>query len=411
MALVACPTASIGTVARTDASAGRRAPFPRPSTRTSPSAASPPRAPSAPGATSIERPEGNVLVDSPRAAGPAARGPRGAGRRPHALSHASRRRRRPRGPARALRLRARPPRGRRHGGHARRRAPHRRPRARPPRRRPARHPDPGPHARPRGAALPREVPLHGRPPRVVAPARRASSPSATPAGTPGTEQIRSMERLLDFRFEWVLPGHGAWHHAASAGAMRRELEALRRRDATAVSRGDGQAAVLDGDEQQPPLRQTGQRLAHRRRPLGRREDDDAASAAGAAGLAAPGARAERRLDRGLDRRATRRPAPAAGAPPTRARRAVPIARKSRASAASAISRAAAADVVEARGDREVALEAGAEDLPVVHARGVRGAGVEERQVAQPCRRIDVAPVGVDAARREAEACRPPESGG
>jgi glyoxylase-like metal-dependent hydrolase (beta-lactamase superfamily II)/ferredoxin len=38
------------------------------------------------------------------------------------------------------------------------------------------------------------------------------------------EQIRSMERLLDFSFEWVLPGHGAWHQAESPGAMRRELE-------------------------------------------------------------------------------------------------------------------------------------------------------------------------------------------
>jgi glyoxylase-like metal-dependent hydrolase (beta-lactamase superfamily II)/ferredoxin len=37
-------------------------------------------------------------------------------------------------------------------------------------------------------------------------------------------QIRSMERLLDFPFEWVLPGHGAWHHAASAAAMRVQLE-------------------------------------------------------------------------------------------------------------------------------------------------------------------------------------------
>ena len=36
--------------------------------------------------------------------------------------------------------------------------------------------------------------------------------------------IRSMERLLDYRFEWVLPGHGAWHRADSAAAMRRELE-------------------------------------------------------------------------------------------------------------------------------------------------------------------------------------------
>ena len=36
--------------------------------------------------------------------------------------------------------------------------------------------------------------------------------------------IRSMERLLDFQFEWVLPGHGAWHRAESPAAMRRELE-------------------------------------------------------------------------------------------------------------------------------------------------------------------------------------------
>lgn len=28
-----------------------------------------------------------------------------------------------------------------------------------------------------------------------------------------SEQRRSMERLLDYRFEWVLPGHGARHHA------------------------------------------------------------------------------------------------------------------------------------------------------------------------------------------------------
>jgi glyoxylase-like metal-dependent hydrolase (beta-lactamase superfamily II)/ferredoxin len=38
------------------------------------------------------------------------------------------------------------------------------------------------------------------------------------------EQTRSMERLLDYSFEWVLPGHGAWHHAESPAAMRRELE-------------------------------------------------------------------------------------------------------------------------------------------------------------------------------------------
>jgi glyoxylase-like metal-dependent hydrolase (beta-lactamase superfamily II)/ferredoxin len=36
--------------------------------------------------------------------------------------------------------------------------------------------------------------------------------------------IRSMEGLLDYRFEWVLPGHGAWYRAVDADAMRRELE-------------------------------------------------------------------------------------------------------------------------------------------------------------------------------------------
>lgn len=40
------------------------------------------------------------------------------------------------------------------------------------------------------------------------------------------EQIRSMERLLDHRFAWVLPGHGRRHHAPSDEAMRAELTAL-----------------------------------------------------------------------------------------------------------------------------------------------------------------------------------------
>ena len=38
------------------------------------------------------------------------------------------------------------------------------------------------------------------------------------------EQIVSMERLLDFSFEWVLPGHGGWHKAASSEEMRRDLQ-------------------------------------------------------------------------------------------------------------------------------------------------------------------------------------------
>jgi len=31
-----------------------------------------------------------------------------------------------------------------------------------------------------------------------------------------SEQVKSMERLLDYRFEWVLPGHGRIHHAPPA---------------------------------------------------------------------------------------------------------------------------------------------------------------------------------------------------
>jgi glyoxylase-like metal-dependent hydrolase (beta-lactamase superfamily II)/ferredoxin len=38
------------------------------------------------------------------------------------------------------------------------------------------------------------------------------------------KQILSMEKLLDFSFEWILPGHGAWHHAACPAVMKKELE-------------------------------------------------------------------------------------------------------------------------------------------------------------------------------------------
>jgi len=40
------------------------------------------------------------------------------------------------------------------------------------------------------------------------------------------DQVRSLERLLDFRFEWVLPGHEGRFRASSPAAMRRELERL-----------------------------------------------------------------------------------------------------------------------------------------------------------------------------------------
>jgi len=36
-------------------------------------------------------------------------------------------------------------------------------------------------------------------------------------------QTRSMERLFDYSFEWVLPGHGGGHRAVSAAAMRDEV--------------------------------------------------------------------------------------------------------------------------------------------------------------------------------------------
>jgi glyoxylase-like metal-dependent hydrolase (beta-lactamase superfamily II)/ferredoxin len=38
------------------------------------------------------------------------------------------------------------------------------------------------------------------------------------------EQLRSLARLRDLRFEWVLPGHGRRHHAASPDAMRAEID-------------------------------------------------------------------------------------------------------------------------------------------------------------------------------------------
>lgn len=40
------------------------------------------------------------------------------------------------------------------------------------------------------------------------------------------EQARSMERLLDHRFSWVLPGHGRVLHAGSPGRMRELLSRL-----------------------------------------------------------------------------------------------------------------------------------------------------------------------------------------
>ena len=42
-------------------------------------------------------------------------------------------------------------------------------------------------------------------------------------------QTRSMQRLADLSFEWILPGHGRRWHAPSREAMRAELRALAER--------------------------------------------------------------------------------------------------------------------------------------------------------------------------------------
>ena len=207
------------------------------------------------------------------------------------------------------------------------------------------------------------------------------------------ETIRSMERLLDFEFEWVLPGHGERFRAESPAAMRREARALRRLDeATRV-------------------RLCGRRDAARPRSPGfsaatssSRPPDSRPSASRTAGVFSGGARittqppppaphafpAQAPADRSLRRSPLRcpartRPARAAGAPPTRAAAPSPSP-GSRPPDGLGHLAGRVADLVEARRDEMVALQARAEDLPVVHSRGVRGPGVEERQVPEPCRR-------------------------
>ena len=87
---------------------------------------------------------------------------------------------------------------------------------------PPRDPDAGAHAGPRGAAAPGAVPVHGRSPGVVAGGRGAATRSREVCWYSWAEQGASMARLLDQRFEWVLPGHGRIHHAP-ADVMRARL--------------------------------------------------------------------------------------------------------------------------------------------------------------------------------------------
>ena len=55
------------------------------------------------------------------------------------------------------------------------------------------------------------------------PERRELAASRTYCWHSWEEQQESMQRLFDYRFEWVLPGHGRRHHA-SAEAMRELLQ-------------------------------------------------------------------------------------------------------------------------------------------------------------------------------------------
>jgi glyoxylase-like metal-dependent hydrolase (beta-lactamase superfamily II)/ferredoxin len=222
MALVACPTASIGTASRTDATPGVRA---YPETIDENVSFCGFTAESSFGAWSyfIERPEGNVLVDSPRAAGPLLKALEGRGgvatlfltHRDDVADHAALRRRfgcervlheddvtrgtqeieRPLSGSEPVRL--------------------------------ADDllaiPTPG-HTRGHAVLLYRDKYLFTGDHLAWSLRRRhlVAFRDANWYSWPAT--IRSMERLLDFRFEWVLPGHGSWHHAESPAAMRRELE-------------------------------------------------------------------------------------------------------------------------------------------------------------------------------------------
>ena len=222
MALVACPTASIGTSPRADASEGARA-FPEPIHDnvsfcgfTSESSF---------GAWSylIERPEGNVLVDSPRAAGPLLSALEARGgvatmfltHRDDVADHAAFRKRF--GCVRVLHeddvTSSTRDVERQIGGLE-----------------PVSLaedliaiPTPG-HTRGHAVLLYRERYLFSGD-HLAWSRRRGHLVAFRDANWYSwPETIRSMERLLDYSFEWVLPGHGERYRAESPATMRRQLE-------------------------------------------------------------------------------------------------------------------------------------------------------------------------------------------
>jgi glyoxylase-like metal-dependent hydrolase (beta-lactamase superfamily II)/ferredoxin len=221
MALVACPTASIGTVSRTNASEAAAA---YPETVDENVSFCGFTAESSFGAWSyfVERPEGNVLVDSPRAAGPllSALESRG-GVRTLFLTHrddvadheAFRRRFRcervlhaddvaagTRGVERSWTGREPEPIG----------------------------PDllaiptPG-HTRGHAVLLYRDKYLFTGDHLAWSRRRGRLVAFRDACWYSWEEQVRSMESLLSHRFEWVLPGHGGWYRAPSAEVMRDQV--------------------------------------------------------------------------------------------------------------------------------------------------------------------------------------------
>jgi glyoxylase-like metal-dependent hydrolase (beta-lactamase superfamily II)/ferredoxin len=221
MALVACPTGSIGTVSRADARAGVLA-FPEPVADNVSFCGFTSRDSFGAWSWFVERPEGNLVVDSPRAANP--------------LLGALERR----GGVRLLFLTHRDDVAD-HAVFARRfgceRILHERDVTAGTRGVERKLtgddpvfladdlvaiPAPG-HTRGHAVLLYREKFLFTGDHLAWSPRRRALTAFRDACWYSWSEQIRSMERLLDFRFEWVLPGHGWRYHAPSAEAMRTEL--------------------------------------------------------------------------------------------------------------------------------------------------------------------------------------------
>jgi glyoxylase-like metal-dependent hydrolase (beta-lactamase superfamily II)/ferredoxin len=222
MALVACPTGSIGTVSRADARPGVAA-FPEPVAENVSFCGFTSRDSFGAWSWFVERPTGNLLVDSPRAANPllaALEHRGGVGRlflthRDDVADHVALAKRF--GCERILHERdvTAETRGveRKLSGDD-----------------PitlsedlVAIPTPG-HTRGHAVLLYREKFLFTGDHLAWSPQRRELTAFRDACWYSWSEQIRSMERLLDFRFEWVLPGHGWRYHAPSPEAMRTELE-------------------------------------------------------------------------------------------------------------------------------------------------------------------------------------------